>query len=124
MRGMKLGNDYATEARAIDAPKAVWMAIALSFALRLNEDNMAAAIRECKSEWWLLHSNGIVPQGPPTERHICTRCGAKYDHVLPGQCPLCMVAATDWKQPGPKCINCMEKNDRSDSPYCSRCSDG
>lgn len=68
MRGMKTGNEYAAVVgRQIDAPKTVWMAIALSFAMRLNGgagDNWQAGIDDCADEWQALFDNQIVPQQP------------------------------------------------------------
>lgn len=97
-RGMKTGNSYASEVARIDAPKAVWMAIAFSFALRLNGDDGGAAVQECLNEWRALHDNGIVPQGPSDQGlRRCMRCDAKYDAIFPLSeiqlCPLCRVAA-------------------------------
>jgi uncharacterized protein (DUF608 family) len=62
----KLGNEYAAAVMDIDAPKAVWMAIAFALAdfctgLEMND----AAIHErIMNEWQALHDNGIVPQKP------------------------------------------------------------
>jgi hypothetical protein len=61
----KKDNEYAREVCDIDAPKTVWMAIALSFALRLNggqDFNQAAG--QCFEEWEALYQNRIVPQKP------------------------------------------------------------
>lgn len=64
----KVGNEYADAVMGIDAPKAVWMAIAVSFAIQNmgsidnpNCDNLRAYIL---NEWSILHDNGIVPQKP------------------------------------------------------------
>lgn len=46
-------------------PKSVFAAVALSLALRLNDDDLQDAIAELVSEWSVLHQNGIVPQAPP-----------------------------------------------------------
>jgi hypothetical protein len=64
MRGGKIGNEYARYIRAIDAPKAVWQAIAVSFAMRImgGEIGVHDLIR---GEWDKLHTNDIVPQKPP-----------------------------------------------------------
>jgi hypothetical protein len=63
-RGIKLSNEYQRYVADIDAPKAVWMAIAASFALRImgGEIGVHDLIR---GEWDALHANGIVPQKPP-----------------------------------------------------------
>ena len=45
-------------------PKAVFAAIAYSFAMRLNEDQPEAAIAEFMKEWRVLHEQAIVPQRP------------------------------------------------------------
>jgi hypothetical protein len=48
-------------------PKAVWAAIALSFAQRLagDEAGFPAAVATALQEWHLLHANGLIPQGVP-----------------------------------------------------------
>jgi len=48
-------------------PKAVWAAIAYSFAMRLSEDNHARAIETLKREWLTLHGGNLVPQKPKGE---------------------------------------------------------
>ena len=63
-RGIKRSNDYAAVIHDIDAPKTVWMAIAFSLALRLNDDKYGAAQAMLREEWRVLHENGIVPQRP------------------------------------------------------------
>jgi hypothetical protein len=63
MRAGKLSNDYAKSV-PYDAPKAVWKAIAISLARRLNDDDQTRAVDECYREWNALHENGIVPQKP------------------------------------------------------------
>lgn len=50
--------DYA------DTPKAVYAAVAFSLAMRLSEDDPAAAAELLGKEWATLHAQGIVPQRP------------------------------------------------------------
>jgi hypothetical protein len=45
-------------------PKAVIAAIAMSFAILLEEENVEEAKNRILKEWSILHSNGIVPQKP------------------------------------------------------------
>ena len=61
----KKDNEYARELLRIEAPKTVWMAIALSFAMQIrgSEDTRKAADL-CFFEWQALNENGIVPQKP------------------------------------------------------------
>jgi hypothetical protein len=63
---MSLGtsNAYELTVRDIDAPKKVFMAIAVSFALRIVGGNIDAARQLVMDEWLALHENGIVPQRP------------------------------------------------------------
>ena len=70
-RGVKMGNDYAT---LLDddfdrIPKAVFAAIAVSFAHRIigegsDEERFAQVRRVIREEWAALYGNGIVPQVP------------------------------------------------------------
>lgn len=46
-------------------PKSVFAALAVSFAARLNEDNIDSARAFLISEWSALHVAGIIPQKPP-----------------------------------------------------------
>jgi hypothetical protein len=50
-----------------DVPKAVWAAIALSFAARVSGDDPGfdGALRAALQEWELLYANGLVPQSVP-----------------------------------------------------------
>lgn len=65
-RGLKIGNEYAREFSAYrDIPKAVFAAVAFSFGMRLNGDDMHNAIGAFYQEWRTLHENGIVSQAPP-----------------------------------------------------------
>jgi len=47
-----------------DTPKAVVAAVAFSIALRLCEDDHAAAQKMLSEEWEALHDSGIVQQKP------------------------------------------------------------
>jgi hypothetical protein len=61
----KLTNEYASLVDHLDAPKAVWMAVALSLAMRLSgEDSTDKACRLIVDEWDALFLNGVVPQNP------------------------------------------------------------
>ncbi len=61
-----LPNDYQRSFPDFDkTPKSVIAAIAISFALRLLDDNLDAAAEMIADEWQTLHQNGIVPQRPP-----------------------------------------------------------
>lgn len=66
----KRDNSYARLAFDVDAPKTVWMALAVSFAamtVESAEDLLADKVRLQKmlrEEWATLHENGIVPQRP------------------------------------------------------------
>lgn len=64
---MKTFNQYAELVADIYAatPKAVFAAIAVSFANISAEDNLSKARDGVVEEWWLLYLNGIVPQKPP-----------------------------------------------------------
>lgn len=68
MSTFKIGNEYARAFGPLYArtPKAVFAAIAFSFALRLNEDHADRAAAEFLKEWETLHANGIVDQRPPS----------------------------------------------------------
>lgn len=46
-------------------PKAVWAAIAISFANRIDGDRLDQAAQMIVHEWSILHQNGIVPQSIP-----------------------------------------------------------
>lgn len=61
---MKTTNEYS-QLISESMPKSVAQAIALSFALRLNEDDFDRAIAEVYAEWGALHNGGIVPQPVP-----------------------------------------------------------
>ena len=72
----KLGNEYAQSFDSFDAPKAVWMAIAASFAARIHGEDFSpeAVQRLIAVEWLALHQNGIVPQRPPAQvRQLATK---------------------------------------------------
>ena len=66
----KSDNSYARLAFEVDAPKTVWMALAVSFAamtVESAEDLLDDKLRLQKlllDEWRTLHENGIVPQKP------------------------------------------------------------
>lgn len=62
----KLSNLYAQAMPDVNAPKAVWMAIAFSFASRINGDggDIANAVQTVRDEWQALYDNKIVPQKP------------------------------------------------------------
>jgi hypothetical protein len=66
--GTKKGNTYARAVvGAIDAPKAVWIAIAVSLANQINGgslDRGIAPIDTLMAEWQTLYDNSIVPQYP------------------------------------------------------------
>ncbi len=70
---MKQGNEYAYAIRRYAGiPKAVLGALAVSFAARLWEIDMAELeapdkiSRVLVKEWLILYENRIVPQPPPT----------------------------------------------------------
>lgn len=48
-------------------PKSVWAAMAVSFAIRLAEDDPTKVRAILGQEWEALHANGIVPQKPIKE---------------------------------------------------------
>lgn len=62
----KQSNEYVDEMNEYYdmVPKAVFAAIALSFALNLAEDNFTAAKQLIINEWKALYDNHIVPQSP------------------------------------------------------------
>lgn len=65
---VKQSNEYANMIPGQmyeDTPKAIFAAIAMSFALRLNDDGATLALSEIVNEWIGLKINGIVPQSPP-----------------------------------------------------------
>lgn len=66
----KRDNSYARLAFEIEAPKTVWMALAVSFAAMtcesaelLLEDKIRLQ-KLLREEWQTLYDNGIVPQRP------------------------------------------------------------
>jgi hypothetical protein len=65
---MKSFNDYAKSLGPMYArtPKAVFAAIAYSFADRIIANPDADLAKVIKEEWAVLHDNGIVPQKPPS----------------------------------------------------------
>ena len=65
---MKRSNGYVGAVGDLYArtPKAVWAAIAVSYALRAREDEWDQVVPEVLEEWDALHANGIVPQAPVT----------------------------------------------------------
>jgi hypothetical protein len=66
MPANKLTNEYADAlpyALYTDCPKAVFAAIAVSYATT-GGDHMEAAEANVLREWWTLYENGIVPQKP------------------------------------------------------------
>lgn len=68
MPGLKKSNEYAKWIDAqvfADIPKTVFAAIAVSFAMRLNEEDFDRAMSEIISEWQTLHMVAIVPQPVP-----------------------------------------------------------
>lgn len=65
---MKQSNEYAKRIDPqtfADTPKTVYAAIALSLAMRLNEDDFERAMSEIITEWQILHNGGLVPQAVP-----------------------------------------------------------
>lgn len=69
-RTMKQTNSYAEQIPSYDdIPKAVLGAIALSFAMRIADDDWEEAKRQLITEWDILHNenNGIVPQAVPAK---------------------------------------------------------
>ena len=70
-RGVKLPNQYSTRIRTvIDAPKAVWEALAVSLANRETGvlDRGQLPTDTLMAEWQALYDNGIVPQRPNRKR--------------------------------------------------------
>ncbi len=64
----KKSNEYADAIPATlfeKMPKDVFAAVALSLALRLNNDDLQTAVGELVSEWQTLYQNGVIPQKPP-----------------------------------------------------------
>jgi hypothetical protein len=65
---MGLGNEYARVVTDIDAPKTVWIAIAVSLANRIDGTGAierGGALKDAlMAEWQALYDNGIVPQKP------------------------------------------------------------
>jgi hypothetical protein len=69
---VKTGNEYADALGPFfaDTPKAVFAALAYSYAVRLFETTDPSEIRQLLAdEWSALHANGIVPQRPPRAAH-------------------------------------------------------
>ncbi|MGC4639870.1 hypothetical protein [Escherichia coli] len=65
MSGFKIKNNYAKAFPAFDeTPKAVVAAIAMSFAIRICEENIEEAQKLISEEWEILHSQEIIPQKP------------------------------------------------------------
>jgi hypothetical protein len=63
----KRDNSYARLVFDIDAPKTVWMAIAVSLANQVNGGSLDRGIAPADTlmaEWQTLYDNGIVPQKP------------------------------------------------------------
>ncbi len=65
----KTDNEYARLVFAVEAPKTVWMALAVSFAHRLElahlDDSMTSVMMD---EWSTLYANSIVSQKPRQSR--------------------------------------------------------
>lgn len=51
-------------------PKPVIAAIAMGFALLLEDEDLAKARQRIKQEWLILHQNGIVSQKPANAKAI------------------------------------------------------
>ena len=67
---MKTHNEYASAIVAYSRmPKAVFAAIAYSFASRIIADGDSPTMIEeaILNEWQVLHDNGIIPQPPPRQ---------------------------------------------------------
>jgi hypothetical protein len=68
----KKDNGYARLVLDIDAPKTVWMAIAVSLANRIDGTGViergGAPTDTLMAEWQALYDNGIVPQKPHREK--------------------------------------------------------
>jgi hypothetical protein len=64
---IKLPNQYSQAFGKLydKTPKAVFAAVAYSFAMRLNEDNPEESLEEFMDEWKTLNEQAIVPQAPP-----------------------------------------------------------
>lgn len=61
----KKDNEYARVVCDIEASKTVWMAIAVSLALKdTGQGRFDTAAEIVWDEWGTLHANGIVPQRP------------------------------------------------------------
>jgi hypothetical protein len=66
----KKDNAYARMVLHVDAPKTVWMALAVSFAAMTVEsaeellEDRARLEGVMLAEWQTLHDNGLVPQKP------------------------------------------------------------
>ncbi len=63
----KTDNEYSRLVLDVDAPKTVWMALAVSFAIRCGIDvgDVGDAVF---AEWGRLHVDGIVPQKPRRDK--------------------------------------------------------
>jgi len=65
MRGIKVTNEYAESIPGYNqTPKAVYAALAYSFAMLLAEDNPTRALGFLETEWRTLYENSLVPQKP------------------------------------------------------------
>lgn len=63
-------NEYARELPHYDdIPKSVLGALAFSFAMRLEEDDVDKAKTLLITEWAILYQGGIVPQPVPSKLH-------------------------------------------------------
>jgi uncharacterized protein (DUF608 family) len=60
----KRDSEYSRAVFEIEAPKTVWMAIAFSLAMLIENSDKDAAVARVMAEWETLHANGIVPQKP------------------------------------------------------------
>ncbi len=61
----KTGNNYQTLLTDYEqTPKAVYAAIAVSFAAFFKEGDLDAVEDHIHREWRILHGQGIVPQAP------------------------------------------------------------
>lgn len=71
MRGFKQSNEYVAQFGDLyaDTPKAVFAAIALSFATFIGGEEISfnEAVKRVVEEWKILNENGIVPQKAPKE---------------------------------------------------------
>ena len=70
-RGMKIHNEYAAAFDKLYAstPKAVFAAVAYSFASLLEEGVQDNVVPLFLNEWRILYENGIVRQAPPKRSH-------------------------------------------------------